>query len=270
MENKKEEGLRFNEGKLRYDLVPAYAQEQYVKVLTKGAQKYAERNWEKGMAWSKVVASLERHLAAFKQGEDFDPETGCFHTAHIMTNAAFLTEYYRIYPQGDDRPHRYLSAPRIGLDIDEVIADFVKHWTDFHGQEVPEIWNFDRNIGEKFRALSNNKQFWLTIPPKISPSDIHFEPACYITSRSIPTAWTEEWIDNNGFPTMPVYSVGHDCSKVETIKAAGIDIFVDDRYENFVEINKAGICCFLMDAPHNRRYDVGHKRIHSLKQLSFR
>lgn len=59
-----DKGLRFNEGKTRYDLVPAFAQEQYARVLTKGAQKYAERNWERGMKWSKVIASLERHLAA--------------------------------------------------------------------------------------------------------------------------------------------------------------------------------------------------------------
>ena len=43
--------------------------------------------------------------------------------------------------------------------------------------------------------------------------------------------------------------------------------FVDDKFENFVELNKNGICCFLMDAPHNQRYDVGHKRIKSLKEL---
>lgn len=262
-----DKGLRFNEGKPRYDLVPAYAQEQYVKVLTKGSEKYADRNWEHGMRWSKVLASLKRHLAAFEQGEDFDKETGCLHVAHLMTNAAFLTEYYKIYPQGDDRPHKYLNAPRIGLDIDEVIADWVSHWIKHHGQEVPETWNFDRNIKEKFDLLSNDKEFWLTIPPKVSPSDIHFEPACYITSRSIPVEWTEEWIDKNGFPTMPVYCVPHGESKIEAIKAAGIDIFVDDRYENFVEINKAGICCFLMDAPHNRRYDVGYKRIYSLNEL---
>ena len=66
------EGLRFNEGKTRHDLVPAFAQEQYAKVLTKGAEKYAERNWEKGMAWSKVLSSLKRHILAFEKGEDFD------------------------------------------------------------------------------------------------------------------------------------------------------------------------------------------------------
>jgi len=261
------EGLRFNEGKTRYDLVPTFAQEQYAKVLTKGAEKYAERNWELGMKWSKVLASLERHLQAIKRGEDFDPETNLLHSAHVMCNAAFLTEYYKIFPQGDDRPHNYLKKPKIGLDIDEVLADWVGHWTKHHSQEVPENWNFDRDIKAKFESLKDDKEFWLSIPVKVKPSDIHFEPHCYITSRSIPKEWTEEWLDKNGFPTMPVYCVGINESKIEVAKKSGIDIFVDDRYENFVELNNAGIFTYLFDAPHNKRYDVGFRRIENLKEL---
>lgn len=265
---KKGEGLRFNNGKLRYDLVPTFAQEEYAKVLTKGSIKYAERNWEKGMKWSNVISSLKRHLAAWEQGEDFDKETSLLHMAHVMTNAAFLVEYYKIYPQGDDRPHSYLNRPKIGLDIDEVLADWVGHWTKFHKQEVPETWNFDRNISKKFDLLKNDKEFWLSIPVKTNPNDIKFEPHCYITSRSIPKEWTEEWLDKNGFPSMPVYSVGHGESKVDVARKAEIDIFVDDRYENFVELNNAGICCFLFDAPHNRRYEVGYKRLYDLNRLA--
>lgn len=261
------EGLRFNEGKTRHDLVPAFAQEQYARVLTAGANKYAERNWERGMAWSKVLASLKRHVLAIERGEDYDPETGLLHAAHVMCNAGFLTEYYKIYPQGDDRPHAFLSKPKIGLDIDEVLADWVGHWTKHFGCEVPETWNFDRHIGEKFDKLKDDSEFWLSIPVKTKPSDIGFEPHCYITSRSIPKEWTEKWLDMNGFPTMPVYCVGLDESKVEVAKKSGIDIFVDDRYENFVELTNNGIFTYLFDAPHNKRYDVGHRRIFNLKQL---
>ena len=261
-------GLRFNQGKLRYDLLHPIAQDGLVRVLTKGAEKYSPRNWEKGMAWSNVIASLKRHLAAIEKGEDFDAETGELHIDHLQCNAHFLSAYYKIFPQGDDRDHAYLRRPKIGLDIDEVLADWVSHWTKYHGQEVPETWNFDRRIGEKFAALSDNKEFWLSIPVKTPASDIHFEPHCYITSRSIPKEWTEEWLDKNGFPTMPVYSVGLSESKIDVAKRSGIDIFVDDRFENFVELNQAGICCYLFDAPHNQRYEVGYKRIKSLRELA--
>jgi 5'(3')-deoxyribonucleotidase len=269
MTEKVDKGLRFNEGKTRHDLPTPFAQEQYAKVLTAGSIKYGDNNWTKGMRWSKVLASMKRHIIAFESGIDLDPETACLHMAHVMCNAAFLTEYYKIYPQGDDRRHGYLNRPKIGLDIDEVLADWVAHWTAKHGLEVPETWNFDRNINAKFDSLKDDKEFWLSIPVKTKPQDIHFEPHCYITSRSIPVEWTEEWLDKNGFPTMPVYSVGFGESKIEVAKKSGIEIYVDDRFENFVEMNNAGICCYLFDAPHNQRYNVGYKRIKSLSELTF-
>jgi len=265
----KHKGLRFNEGKLRFDLVHSYAHEQMVRVLTKGAIKYSDRNWEKGMAWSNIIASLKRHLNAIERGEDFDPETGELHAAHVACNAHFLTAYYKIYPQGDDRPHDYLSRPKIGLDIDEVICSWTDSWCEKFGYDMPENWNFSYSNEDHFKSFTTEEldEFYLNIPAKISPRDIPFEPHCYITSRSVPVELTKKWLHKHGFPTMPVYSVGFEQSKVEVAKTSGIDIFVDDRYENFVELNNAGICTFLYDAPHNQRYDVGYKRIKTLKEL---
>lgn len=260
---------RDNKNKLRYDLVPPFAHEQLAKILTHGAKIYGERDWENGLNWSEVIASMERHLNAFKNGEDYDSESGLLHISHVLSNAAFLTEYYRTYPQGDDRRHRYLNPPKIGLDIDEVLADWLGAWTKRHGIIEPVLfWNFDRNIKEKFQEMKDDKDFWLNIEPKIKPKDLPFEPHCYITSRSIPKEWTEEWLTKNNFPSVPVYSIGFDKSKVTVAKESGIDWFVDDRYENFVELNNAGICTFLMDCEHNRRYNVGYKRIYSLNDLS--
>ena len=269
LQNNKEEGLRYNQGKPRHDLIPAFAQEQYAQVLTKGAEKYAERNWEKGMAWSKVLASMKRHIEAFSQGKDYDPETGLLHMAHVMCNAAFLVEYYKIYPQGDDRSHWYTRMPRIALDVDEVIADFISSYCEkFSIENVPEFWNFDKDLPERFKNLKNDKDFWMSIKPRIDPSSIPFEPYCYVTSRVVPTEWTEEWIAHHGFPTRPVYTVGEDQSKLQVLQQHKVDWFIDDRYENFVDLNKAGVCCFLMDAPHNQRYDVGYKRIKSLNDIA--
>jgi hypothetical protein len=97
-------GKRFNTNKTRYDLATPFAQEQYAKVLTVGGLKYGDHNWQNGMPWTTVLASLERHVEKFKAGDDLDDESGLLHMAHVMTNAAFLIEYYKIYPQGDDRP----------------------------------------------------------------------------------------------------------------------------------------------------------------------
>ena len=266
----KGEGLRFNEGKARFDLVHPWAHEQMVNVLTAGAKKYAERNWERGMAWSKVIASLKRHLNAIEKGEDYDPETGELHAAHIACNAHFLTAYYKIYPQGDDRPKDYMKDIRIGLDIDEVLCDWVGEWTEVHGLKQPAAWWFDREIMDRFEKMRNEGKlddFYLSLKPLLDPKDIPFEPHCYITSRPVSTEVTEKWLAMHGFPARPVFTVGVDKSKVDIAKEQKLDIFVDDAFHNFKALNEAGICTFLMDAPHNQRYDVGFKRLFNLKDL---
>ena len=220
-----DKGLRYNEGKTRHDLIPPFAQEQYAIVLTKGSVKYAERNWEQGMKWSKVIASMERHLQAIKKGEDFDNETGLLHAAHVMCNAAFLTEYYKIYPQGDDRPHKYLNRAMIGLDVDEVICDFTSGWSKIHKvDERPTSWNYDRQMGARFRKMKASgklNSFYLNLKPKIKPEDIPFEPCCYVTSRPVDSSITVEWLDKHKFPGSPVITVPVNESKVEALKKAG-------------------------------------------------
>lgn len=275
------EARRYNKGKLRYELLPSNALQDIVEVYTKGAEKYTIRNensniiddgannWRKGLSWTDMLGSIQRHLESFKSGEDIDLELGTKHLANAAWGIMGLLEFYRIYPQGDDRLQSYKRFPKIGLDIDEVICDWVGTWTKKFGHDIPEVWNFSYGTYDKFKSIPKDEleQFYLDIPPKISPSDIPFEPHCYITSRSVPVELTKAWIEKHKFPTVPVYSVGFGVSKVEVAKESGIDIFVDDRYENFVELNKAGICTFLLDAAHNRRYQVGYKRVMSLKEL---
>lgn len=261
-------GKRYNKGKTRIDLIPAFVREQAGRVFTKGAQKYDERNWERGMAWSNVLGSLERHLNAFKGGEDYDPETGELHMAHVMVNAMFLTQYYKTYPQGDDRPHNYLKQVKVGLDIDEVLCDWLGAWRErFDIEKQPESWAFSYKTSRRFKELEENgelESFYSNLKPLISPEDLPVEPHCYITSRPVSTEITQKWLEKHGFPTVPVHTVNMNTSKVDLALESGIDWFVDDSFKNFRELNNAGICTFLMDRPHNRKYDVGYKRVSSI------
>jgi len=100
------EGARFNKGKLRYDLVDPIAMREIVKVLTQGAEKYGDRNWEKGLGWMGVIASCKRHLAEFELGHDIDKESGLLHLAHAVANLMYLLTYSVTYPQGDDRVYK--------------------------------------------------------------------------------------------------------------------------------------------------------------------
>lgn len=136
-------GKRFNQGKTRYELIPAFAQEQYARVMTKGAEKYGDNNWKRGMKWTVVLASLERHLSAIKSGEDYDKESGLLHSAHIMANAGFITEYYKIYPEGDDRDvswkNRRFSIHTSVIKICD-ITQFSRPWVKFD-DEMPDKKN---------------------------------------------------------------------------------------------------------------------------------
>lgn len=281
MDNKGE-GLRFNEGKLRYDLLPEYATEQQARIMTKGSIKYTARNWEKGMSWTSVLASLKRHLAAFERGEDYDKESGELHIAHVLVNASFLTEYYKIFPWGDDRPSAFKKSFRIGLDLDGVLCDVMgplyiilkqrglidKGLLDFYNNLSWNVLYLNGKTGckELWSELSKDKDFWTGLP-LLQKLPLPFEPHCYITSRSIPTEWIQEWIFKNNLPVKPIYTVPFNASKVQVAKEAGIDIYVDDKWENFLELNNAGILTFLYDQPWNRIHEVGFRRITSLNDL---
>lgn len=88
-----EAGLRFDAGKSRVDLLPPDALLEVGHVNRVGAEKYAPRNWEKGMAWSKVIGPLMRHLFKWMAGETFDKETGQRHIAMVAWNALALLTY---------------------------------------------------------------------------------------------------------------------------------------------------------------------------------
>jgi hypothetical protein len=283
----KGQGLRFNKNKLRYDLVEPRAHRDMVKVLTYGAGKYFDRNWERGLSWTSVIASLKRHLAAIEEGEDYDFDPNCegcksgycekhsgeLHIANLACNAHFLNAYYYTFPQGDDRPKRYLKLPKIGLDIDGVLADWTGAWNKIFPEVLvqPSSWYLDRKVGRRFKEMKEEgtlNDFYLNnVMPLIKAEDLPFEPHCYITSRPVPVEITEDWLDKHHFPAKPVYSLDACASKVDVAKQAGIEIFIDDSFDNFVELNNAGITTYLYSATWNQKHDVGHFRIKSLKDL---
>lgn len=58
------------------------------------------------MDWTRLLNSAARHLWAYIDGEDLDPETGLSHMAHLMANAAFLIVYRERGLGRDDRHGR--------------------------------------------------------------------------------------------------------------------------------------------------------------------
>lgn len=107
-------GLRYDDGKPEYHLLPMDGLQELGKVFTVGARKYAPRNWEKGMAWSRCYNSLMRHLFAFWNGEAKDPETGLHHMAHATWNAMALL-VYSIRGIGVDDRAKIASDRQVGM-----------------------------------------------------------------------------------------------------------------------------------------------------------
>lgn len=98
-------GKKFDTGKRRWDLAPMLdGFGQIVDVLTFGAEKYGDRNWEAGMGWSRCYAAALRHLTAWHAGEDSDSESGLSHLAHAGCCVVFLLAYQARSIGTDDRP----------------------------------------------------------------------------------------------------------------------------------------------------------------------
>lgn len=113
LEAAREEARRYDGGKLRWDLIDWRCVKEVVKVYTFGAVKYDDNNWRKGMEWSRVWASLQRHLYSFwAEREMYDNESGVHHLAHAAWNCLTLMWYswFRRDPDLDDRPELCTSA----------------------------------------------------------------------------------------------------------------------------------------------------------------
>lgn len=165
----------------------------------------------------------------------------------------------------------YLKQFKIGLDIDEVLADFIGGYLDKYQNRIHKDvfnWYFSYNTIKIIDDLKSDKEFWLNLKPKITYLEIPFVPHCYISKRNFPVNWTEMWLEKNHFPCMPVIHVEDD--KTEAFKKNGLDYFIDDSIKNFQVLNSNNCKTFLMDSSHNKQFDVGDYRISSLKDIIYK
>lgn len=92
------------EGKGRPDLITPFALTRLAKHYENGSKKYADRNWEKGMKFSRYTASIFRHLIAWMKGDESED-----HLAAIAWNAFAIMHHQELkQTELDDMPH-YLS-----------------------------------------------------------------------------------------------------------------------------------------------------------------
>ena len=85
-------GYKADEKKQRMDLIPPDVMLDLGALYAMGSQKYADRNWEKGMKWGRVYAALLRHLFKWWNGEENDPD-GQHHLDSVIWSAIALKHY---------------------------------------------------------------------------------------------------------------------------------------------------------------------------------
>lgn len=90
--------------KPRMSLVPILAKREVARVMTYGANKYADYNWANGFDYTILADAAERHIDDWRCGIDFDPDSGERTLAHAICSLMMLLENTLLYGDRlDDR-----------------------------------------------------------------------------------------------------------------------------------------------------------------------
>lgn len=82
-------------GKPRFDLIPVGPLTRLANLYARGAEKYGDHNWQKGMPISRCYASLFRHLMQWVAGDQQED-----HLAAVVFNAFAIMFYEEQVDQG--------------------------------------------------------------------------------------------------------------------------------------------------------------------------
>lgn len=91
-------------GKPRYELIPVRPLTRLAELYARGAEKYGDYNWQKGMPFSRVIASLLRHVYSYMMGDRSED-----HLAAVAWNAFTLMQY-----------EEYLKTQKLPSEIDDL------------------------------------------------------------------------------------------------------------------------------------------------------
>ena len=191
------------------------------------------------------------------------------------------------------------TKPKIGLDVDEVLADFVKaHRATcveaFSKPEDPNLepidWPFSNyglteiQLGAVWELIRGTKDFWLDhIEPLDAERDsllleraqqkyeLYFITARAATEGMSVQQQTSLWLKEHlGVFEPIVLAVESGVEKVALIEALNLRAFIDDRLETVESIAKeTSAKAFVMDRLYNRtavEWYTDAKRVHSLAE----
>jgi hypothetical protein len=83
-------GLKFDQAKPDWSLLPLDVMEEAVKVLTAGAKTYGRDNWKLVTPNTRYLSACLRHLTKWQAGEKIDKDSCSPHLAHAICSLVFL------------------------------------------------------------------------------------------------------------------------------------------------------------------------------------
>lgn len=83
-------GIKYDDEKHDWDLLPLEPIESAINLLMFGAEKYKPNNWMHVKPKKRYYNALLRHLALWKKGEIIDPDSNLPHLTAVICNAIFL------------------------------------------------------------------------------------------------------------------------------------------------------------------------------------
>jgi uncharacterized HAD superfamily protein len=175
------------------------------------------------------------------------------------------------------------KRPRIGIDCDGVLSDFVKGFltlTKKHFQKpepdiwIQNTWDFDdiltkEEVSQTWAILKSTKNWWTTLDPMPDSTDLKHlsdkEARVYFLTKRVPTigepveVQTADWLSSVYGIQYPTVIVVED-QKGPLAKALELDFFLDDHWNNCLSVQKDSpeTEVWLHRAVYNKDYHTGH------------
>ena len=107
-------GTKFDNGKPPLSIIPREALEGCAKAFDYGSRKYDRNNFKKGIQLTRILDATLRHVTAYLDGENLDPESNLSHLDHALASLS-MAKYMEVNrPEMDDRfidPVKQRSKP---------------------------------------------------------------------------------------------------------------------------------------------------------------
>lgn len=104
-------------GKPRYDLLPVWALKRWAELMARGAEKYGDNNWQKGMEQSRFLSSAMRHMFQYAEGDNSED-----HLAAVLFNVGALIQQIERVKLGE-LPEQLLDDRWAELNYETAVVD---------------------------------------------------------------------------------------------------------------------------------------------------